>query len=162
MSTLSPVRFARLGRGFRRLCRPGASDLADAKNRSARNNDHSEQCRDSNGVADDDTFAKDHNDGAIALNLKLYPLSRGVVVKQPDPGEIHAQAPRCAENQRAWRSHGAGIAGNREAARQGIGRNRPDLAGFSWTAWPGSLGCISAVFPSKVNGALVRSVPNDH
>ena len=114
----------------------------------------------SNGVADDDTFAKGHIDGAI--NLKLYSLSRGVVVKQSDPGEIHAQAPRCAENQRASRSHGAGIAGNREAARQGIGRNRPDLAGCSWTAWPGSLGWISVVLPSKVHGVLVRSVPNDH
>ena len=41
-----------------------------------------------------ETFADGDIDGAIALNLKLYPLFRGVALEiEPDPGQVHAQAP---------------------------------------------------------------------
>ena len=41
-----------------------------------------------------EAFAKKDIDGAIALNLKLYPLFRGVALEtQPNPSQVHAQAP---------------------------------------------------------------------
>ena len=87
-------------------------------------------------VADDNTFAKGDIDDGIALNLKLYLLFRGVALESsPIPVKYMLKAPRCAENQRASKYHCVGIAGNREAARQVIGRNRADLADCSWTAW---------------------------
>ena len=106
-----------------------------------------------------DTFAKGDLDAAIALNLKLYPLFRGVALEsQPDPSEVYAQAPGRAENQRASHPNGAGVARNREATRPNIGRDWFDLNDDDWTSGDGaSLGATDGGDRSQTFGRRLRS-----